>query len=100
MADTMVVYSPVKSSSGYVFESHRSVNFVSGSGVYMFYTYIEVLVILLGLAALTAVYAFGLLQVSLASVSRILPGIFGSAVGSIGYITKLLISTAVLLISV
>lgn len=96
----LVVYSPVKSSSSYVKESHRSVNFVGGTGALMFIGYVETAVVLIFLATISLIYAFGLIQVSFGSIARILPGIFGSAVGSIGFITKLLVSVVVLLVEI
>lgn len=99
-SNSLVVYSPVKSSSGFVKESHRSVNFVAGSGLLMFVGYVEVAFVLIFLAAISLMYAFGLMQVALGSITRILPGIFGSAVGSLGFITKLLVSTVVLLVEI
>lgn len=96
----LVVYSPVKSSSSYVKESHRSVNFVGGTGALMFIGYLETAVVLIFLATISLIYAFGLIQVAFGSIARILPGIFGSAVGSIGFITKLLVSVVVLLVEI
>src|SRR5699024_1373250 len=51
-------------------------------------------------AALGIFYAYGLLQVVMASLPRILSGVFGTAVGSIAMSTKLLVSTIVLIIEI
>lgn len=96
---SMTVYSPERATSGFTKESHASVT-KANTGIVGGVQFLETIAIMALLAILGLFYAAGLVQVSIASIPRILSGVFGTAVGSMAFITKLLISTVVLIIEI
>lgn len=96
---SMTVYSPMRASSSYVRESHASVT-MANTGLNGFIQGLETFTIMTSLGVLGFAYAIGLLQVTMASLPRILSSVFGTAVGSMAFITKLLISTIVLILEI
>lgn len=98
-SSSMTVYSPMRASSSYVRESHASVT-MANTGLNGFVQGLETFTIMSSLGVLGFAYAIGLLQVTLASLPRIMSSVFGTAVGSMAFITKLLISTIVLILEI
>lgn len=96
---SMTVYSPTKASSSFVRESHASV-VKTNTGIAGFAQIVESLALIISIAFVGIMYAIGLMQVSVASIPRILSGVFGTAFGSMAFITKLLISTVVLIVEI
>lgn len=92
----LTVYSPVKSSSDLSRDTYAAVAF-GGSGMSSFTRWIENVTVMLSLAILSIMYGIAMISVAIRSIPRILSGVFGTALGSIAFITKLLISTAVLI---
>lgn len=95
----LTVFSPKDSSSDIVRDSYTSVAF-AGSGVSQWVRYLENVVVMLSLAALSIMYGFMMLTAAIRNIPRILTSVFGTALGSIAFATKLLISTAVMIIQV
>ncbi|MEK4529832.1 hypothetical protein NST38_30985 [Paenibacillus sp. FSL H8-0104] len=91
----LTVYSPSKSSSDLSRDSYAAVAF-GGSGMASFTRWIENVTVMLSLAILSIMYGIAMISIAMKSIPRILSGVFGTALGSIAFITKLLISTAVL----
>lgn len=92
----LTVYSPSKSSSDLSRDSYAAVAF-GGSGMASFTRWIENVTVMLSLAILSIMYGIAMISIAMKSIPRILSGVFGTALGSIAFITKLLISTAVLI---
>lgn len=95
----LIVYSPMKTASDLSRDSYAAVSF-GGSGMSAFTRWVENFVVMLSLALLSISYGIMMISVAIKSIPRIVSGIFGTALGSISYITKLLISTSVLIIQV
>lgn len=95
----LTVYSPQRTASDMSRDSYAAVTF-GGTGVSAFAKWLENLTVMLGLAILSIGFGLMMLSVSIKSIPRILSGVFGTAFGSIQFITKLLISTAVLIVQV
>lgn len=96
---SMTVYSPSKASSALVLEAPTSVS-MTNVGWFGFLQPLESIVLLLSTAIVSVVYAYGMASVAYASVPRIATSIFGTAMGSIAFITKLLVSVVVLIIEI
>lgn len=94
---TMTVYSPETSASAWSSNDYASVTKVDSGFTGVIYA-LESLVILVASSVIGLAYAFGLFKIVMASLPRILAGVFGTAMGSMAMITKLLVSTVVLLI--
>lgn len=94
---SMTVYSPETSASAWSSNDYASVVKVDTGFTGILYT-LESMVVILASSIIGLVYAFGLFKIVMASLPRILAGVFGTAVGSMAMITKLLVSTVVLLI--
>ncbi|MGC6586665.1 hypothetical protein ACPV3A_17060 [Paenibacillus sp. Dod16] len=92
----LTVYSPAKTASDLSRDSYASVAF-GGSGMSSFTRWIENITVMLSLAILSIMYGIAMISIAIKSIPRILSGVFGTALGSIAFITKLLISTAVLI---
>ncbi|MCL6663447.1 hypothetical protein [Paenibacillus amylolyticus] len=92
----LTVYSPAKTSSDLSRDSYAAVAF-GGSGMSSFTRWMENISVMLSLAILSIMYGIAMISVAMKSIPRILSGVFGTALGSIAFITKLLISTAVLI---
>ncbi|WP_145142318.1 hypothetical protein [Paenibacillus sp. Y412MC10] len=92
----LTVYSPAKSASDLSRDSYAAVAF-GGSGMSSFTRWVENVTVMLSLAILSIMYGIAMISIAIKSIPRILSGVFGTALGSIAFITKLLISTAVLI---
>ena len=95
----LTVYSPQRTSSDLSRDAYAAVTF-GGSGVSSFTRWVENLTVMLSLALLSIAYGVMMVSVAIKNIPRILTGVFGTALGSIAFTTKLLISTAVLIIQV
>ena len=95
-SSSMTVYSPETSSSSWASNDYASVS-RANNGVYGFIYSMESLVLLVSSAVIGLFYAFSLVKILIASIPRIMTSVFGTAVGSMAMITKLLVSTIVLL---
>lgn len=95
----LTVYSPQKTASDLSRDSYASVTF-GGSGVSSVTKWFENVTVMLSLAVLSIAYGVMMVSVAIRSIPRILSGVFGTALGSIQFITKLLISTAVIIIQI
>lgn len=95
----LTVYSPDKTSSDLSRDAYAAVTF-GGSGVSSVTKWLENVVVMLSLAVLSIAFGIMMVSVAIKNIPRILTGVFGTAFGSIAFITKLLISTAVLIIQV
>lgn len=95
--NSMKVYSPKTSSSGWASNDYASVTKVN-HGFSGFIFGVESLVLISISAFLGLMYAIGLIKVVIASIPRILSSVFGTAFGSMAMITKLLVSTIVLVV--
>lgn len=96
---SMTVYSPETSASSWSSNDYASVS-SANVGFFGFMYTVESFVLVLGSAILGLFYAVGLVQIVVASLPRILSGVFGTAVGSLAMVTKLLVSTVVLILEV
>ena len=95
----LTVYSPEKTTSDNSRDAYAAVTF-GGSGISAFTRWIENVTVMLSLATLSIAYGVMMVSVAIKSLPRILSGVFGTALGSIAFTTKLLISVAVLLIQI
>lgn len=95
----LTVFSPSKSSSDLTRDTYVSVAF-AGKGVPMFMKWVESVVVMFSLAIIAISYGFIMLGVAFKAIPRILSGAFGTAIGSIAMITKLLITVAVLILQI
>lgn len=95
----LTVYSPQKTSSDLSRDSYAAVTF-GGSGISSVTRWIENITVMLSLAVLSIAYGMMMVSAAIKNIPRILSGVFGTALGSIAFTTKLLISTAVLIIQV
>lgn len=95
----MKVYSSTNSSSGFTRESHASV-VKANKGMFGIVGILETFALMLVLSVVGFIYAIGLLQIVMASIPRIMTSVFGTAVGSMASITKLLVTTIVLIVEI
>lgn len=95
----LTVYSPVKTTTDISRDSYAAVTF-GGSGVSSITKWVENFVVMLCLSVLSIAFGVMMVSVAIKNIPRILTGVFGTAFGSIAFITKLLISTVVLIIQV
>lgn len=95
----LTVYSPKKSTTDVSRDAYTSVAF-AGSGVSSAVRWLENVVVMLSLASLSFAYGVMMLTAAIKNIPRILTSVFGTALGSIAFATKLLISTAVMIIQV
>ena len=95
----LTVYSPAKTSTDLSRDAYAAVTF-GGTGVSSFTRWVENIVVMASLATLSIAYGVMMISVAIKNIPRILSGVFGTALGSIAFATKLLISTAVLIIQV
>lgn len=95
----LTVFSPEKTSSDLSRDSYAAVTF-AGTGVSSVTKWIENITVMLCLAVLAIAFGIMMISAAIKNIPRILSGVFGTALGSIQFITKLLISTAVLVIEV
>ena len=95
----LTVYSPERSTSAQTREGYYSVTF-AGTGPLVFIRWVENIAIMICMTVLTVSFGLMLVSAALKNIPRILSGVFGTALGSIQYITKLLVSTAVLVIQI
>lgn len=95
----LTVYSPQKTSSDLSRDAYAAVTF-GGSGVSSVTRWIENLTVMFSLAVLSIAYGVMMVSASIKNIPRIVSGVFGTALGSIAFTTKLLVSTAVLIIEI
>ncbi|PAE87727.1 hypothetical protein [Shouchella clausii] len=95
----LTVYSPEKTASDLSRDAYASVTF-GGSGLSSFTRWTENVTVMFSLAILSIGYGVMMISLAIKSIPRILSGVFGTALGSIAFTTKLLISTAVLIIQI
>jgi hypothetical protein len=95
----LTVYSPQKTSSDLSRDAYAAVTF-GGSGISSVTRWIENITVMFSLAVLSIAYGVMMVSAAIKNIPRILSGVFGTALGSIAFTTKLLISTAVLIIQV
>ncbi len=95
----LTVYSPKQSSSVYTANEYASVARVN-TGFIGFVYGLESLVLLIVSAVVGIAYAIGLFKIIMSSLPQILSSVFGTAVGSMAMITKLLVSTLVLILEI
>lgn len=96
---SMTVYSPETSASAWSSNDYASVS-SANVGFFGFMYTLESMVLILGSVLLGLFYALGLIQIIISSLPRILSGVFGTAVGSLAMVTKLLVSTVVLILEI
>lgn len=96
---SMTTFSPENSASSWSSNDYASVSKVNSGFVGLINT-TESVVLLSASAVIGLAYAWALFKIVLASIPRILAGVFGTAMGSMAMITKLLISTIVLIIEI
>lgn len=95
----LTVYSPAKTSSDMSRDAYASVSF-AGNGISSMTRWLENFVVMISLAIISIAYGIMMVMAAIRTLPRILSGVFGTAMGSIAYTTKLLISVAVLLIQI
>jgi len=95
----LTVYSPTKTSTDLSRDAYSAVTF-GGSGVSAMTRWAENFVVMLCLAILSIAFGVSMISAAVNNIPRILTGVFGTALGSIAFATKLLVSTAVLLIQI
>lgn len=95
----LTVYSPNKTSSDLSRDAYAAVTF-GGSGVSAFTRWLENVAVMLSLAILSIAYGIMMISLAIKNIPRILTSVFGTAFGSIAFTTKLLISTAVMIIQI
>lgn len=95
----LTVYSPQKTSSDLSRDAYAAVTF-GGSGISSLTRWVENVTVMFSLAVLSIAYGVMMVSASIKSIPRILSGVFGTALGSIAFTTKLLVSTAVLIIEI
>lgn len=95
----LTVYSPQKTSSDLSRDAYAAVTF-GGSGISSVTRWLENLTVMFSLAVLSIAYGIMMISVAIKNIPRILSGVFGTALGSIAYTTKLLISVGVLILQV
>lgn len=95
----LTVYSPTKTSSDLSRDSYATVSF-AGNGISSMTRWLENFVVMVSLAIISIAYGIMMVMAAIRTLPRILSGVFGTAMGSIAYTTKLLISVAVLLVQI
>lgn len=92
----MVIYSSEKISSDVSRDSYAAVSF-AGSGIVAFGRWVENILVMSCLAFLALAFSYGMIGAALRNLPRMLSGIFGTALGSIMFVTKLLVTTTVVI---
>lgn len=95
----LTIYSPEKSSSDISRDAYASVSFAS-SGVTAFTRWTENFIVMLSISVLSIAFGVMMMSIALTNIPRILSGVFGTAFGSMAFITKLLISTGVMIVQI
>lgn len=95
----MVVYSPDKTASVLSRDAYMSVPF-AGTGLSAFMRWLENVAVMGSLVFVTLSFGLMLITMAIRSIPRILTSVFGTALGSIALMTKLLITTGVLVLEV
>lgn len=95
----MTVFSPEDTVVDSARDTYASVK-MSSSGVTMFARWVENVVVMVSMATLALAYGGILISAAIKNVPRIISGVFGTALGSIAFTAKLLISTVVMIIQV
>lgn len=97
---SLVVYSNETSSSGFVKESHYSVNLIGGSGMSSFLYYLNSLIMLLAYTVIGWWYAFGMFIANIRRGIRSITSIPFALLGSIAAIAKVITHVAMLIIEI
>lgn len=95
----MVVYSPDKTASVLSRDAYMSVPF-AGTGLSAFMRWLENVAVMGSLVFVTLSFGLMLITMAIRSIPRVLTSVFGTALGSIALITKLLITTIVLIMEI
>lgn len=96
---SLTVYSPTQSSSSFTSNEYDSVSKVN-TGFFGLVYGAESIVLLSISTVIGLTYAMSLFKIVITSIPQILSGVFGTAVGSMAMITKLLVSTVVLIFEI
>jgi hypothetical protein len=96
-SSSIVTYSPNDSSSGFVKETHRSVNLI-GSGLQSFLYFVNSLTLLFCLIVIGFWYAFGMVFANLKRGIRTIISVFPALFGSLSAIAKVITYTCMLMI--
>lgn len=97
---SVVVYSNEKSSSGFVRESHHSVNLIGGTGIMSFLYYLNALTLLLAYAVVGWFYAISICMSNLKRGIRSIASVPFALLGSIPAIAKVVTYTIVLIVEI
>ena len=97
---SVVVYSNEKSSSGFVRESHHSVNLIGGTGIMSFLYYLNALTLLLAYAVVGWFYAISICMSNLKRGIRSIASVPFALLGSIPAIAKVITYTIVLIVEI
>lgn len=97
---SVVVYSNEKSSSGFVRESHHSVNLIGGTGIMSFLYYLNALTLLLAYAVVGWFYAISICMSNLKRGVRSIASVPFALLGSIPAIAKVITYTIVLIVEI
>lgn len=97
---SVVVYSNEKSSSGFVRESHHSVNLIGGTGIMSFLYYLNALTLLLAYAVVGWFYAISICMSNLKHGIRSIASVPFALLGSIPAIAKVITYTIVLIVEI
>lgn len=95
----LTVFSPQRSTSDTTRDAYASVTFAS-SGVIAVTRWTEDIVIMLCVSVLAISFGIMMIAAAVKNIPRILTSVFGTALGSIAFVTKLLISTGVMIIQI
>ena len=93
----LTIWSSDKSSSDQTRDSYAAVVH-GGTGVTSVLRWMETATLMTSMNVLTIAFSIMMIQVAITGIPRILSGVFGTALGSIASITKLLVSTGVMLL--
>lgn len=95
----LTVFSPQRSTSDTTRDAYASVTFAS-SGVIAVTRWTENIVVMLCVSILAISFGVMMIAAAVKNIPRILTSVFGTALGSIAFVTKLLISTGVMIIQI
>lgn len=95
----MTIVSPSETVVDTARDTYASVTFAT-TGVVSFMRWIENVVVMVSMAMLSISYGWIMITAAVKNIPRILSGVFGTALGSIAFTAKLLISTLVMIIQI
>lgn len=95
----LTIFSPEETVTDTARDSYASVTFAS-TGVSAFARWVENMAVMLSMALLSISYGGIMIAAAVKNIPRILSGVFGTALGSLAFTAKLLISTLVMLIQI